>query len=380
MLPKTPEEYAIPREDWFKGWNSIQHPSSDPAWCLVWESAAEAAWVTVWRAAEERRNLSGGAVARLAIQPSPRQKFQKAIGTVISLLPSNRQPQHSTAAEEKVHAHDSLAKIIPFKLAPEVLESLADDALKKAKAVSRSVEANLAYLARDSFDSTAHPADATVHMIKMIDRAGWERAFIAAWEKAWKHSWISAWLAVWESAAKEARRSGIEDGDALQKEPFIRDEIAAAHEKICSTLSSNAEPATNPTPADSGITIETLRASRIGTALSSQSRATDSSYLSTQMQPDVAYPLQQGRLMFKELHRLQHFSKKPTTVSHQDAMKITQLIPECKVCICYQLAQPNVEITYLNSLDIKPRRAAVRVQGTTPETYSRRASSSTAPT
>lgn len=265
--------------------------------------------MTVWREAEGRPKAS------MVVQQTPPaapirtpNRFRNSVNLVISLLPTKRRPQHSNPVDEMDEEIKKFEKSISYKLPQEVVHHLAIEALKRAGEALPTTDTDLARLAKRLFSSTEELDDATRYMIKKKPNFGVD-VFIAAWKETWKHSWTKAWLGVWNSVAEDARRSGIEDEGPPKYDPTINDAIPAAYRTICDMLSpgnSHMVQASEPCGVD---------------ASSPQTPPICSSYFAS-TQTDLAYALQQARLIFKELDRLDRLLFRLMPTPHQDIMKI----------------------------------------------------------
>lgn len=305
--------HAHPRKDWLEEWCHIHYSDQGPAWRPAWQTAAEAAWVTMWRAAEGLRVTRAQNPPNSPTVPARRMALRDAAKFVISLLPTKRDPQHSTVTEERIKENEKLAEAITYGLGKDVLEPLADEALKRAEAVKHSAEANLVHMAEEIFNSTKDSDEKTMHIVKKLNDDIWVKVFVAAWKLTWKRSWIAAWSAVWDSIGKEARRSGIEDEDPLHPDPTINDAMSAAYDKVLAMLCRTSQH------------IEDYRRTTQASDLSSTrspSGQQRSAINPSPTRPDIAYALQQAGLLFKELDHLNHQISKCIPTPHKDCMTV----------------------------------------------------------
>ncbi|KAF8598436.1 hypothetical protein BDV93DRAFT_609872 [Ceratobasidium sp. AG-I] len=329
--------HARPRKDWLDEWCHIHYPDQGPAWRPAWQTAAEAAWVTMWRTAEELRVTRGQGAAAISATPPHRMAFRDAAKFVVALLPTKRQPQHSTATEERTKENKNLAETIMHGLGEEIVAPLADDALKRAEAVKTSNEANVVHMAEQIFNSTEN-SDDTLHMVKRLNEDIWVNVFVAAWRRTWKHSWMAAWLSVWDNIGKKALQSGIEDEDPLRHDPTINDAMSAAYNNILAMLCQ-----TTQRTDDNKKATEISETGRAQTSSGPQKSATIPT-----TRPDIAHALQQAGLLFKELDHLNHHMSKHIPTPHKGCMKIKFTAGKTKQPIDHESLQRKYK-TYLTN-------------------------------
>ncbi|KAF8594063.1 hypothetical protein BDV93DRAFT_581196 [Ceratobasidium sp. AG-I] len=304
--------HARPKKDWLEEWCHIHYPETGPAWRPAWETAAEAAWATVWRAAEELRAAQAPGATSI---PVPRMTFRGAAETVIALLPTKRQAQHSTATEERAEENKKLAETIVYGLRAGVVEPLAEEALKREE-LQTSYKSNMILIARQTFSSAKKSDNRILPTMKRISEDDWIKMFSTAWKTAWKRSWMAAWLAVWDNVGEEARRSGIEDEDPPRQDPTINDAMLAAYRNIRFELSR-----TSQRTADDKNMRHVPETNGIRPTSQPQAAATNSTG-PPPIDQDTAYALQQAGLMFKELTHLNHLISKSVPTPHQEIMNI----------------------------------------------------------
>ncbi|KAF8594065.1 hypothetical protein BDV93DRAFT_516079 [Ceratobasidium sp. AG-I] len=313
----TPNKIPIrPKECWYGEWSHFRHSRQGPAWCPAWETAAEAAWVAFWRTGEEQRDAPQP--DKIAIPTTERRrKTLRDIGrAVISLLPTKRRPQHGTATEDMAK-EDRILKNCPFhNLESKIVEPLANSA---AEMLLASSEVDIPHLAREAFSRTENLDGTALHFVKERKEDTWVEVFIATWKRTWRNSWTAAWLAVWKSVARDALSSGLEFNNATQREPTINHEVSDAYNDICAKLALKDQPSNslNSTGASDTSIAQDLARSPIATTSSDQAPAP--------AQLDIAYALQQARLMFKELEYLHRLLTRLIPTPREDIIKILRV-------------------------------------------------------